>query len=295
MKKPGHNSFYSDAYIKALIKKRKEKAAIDYSPVIIDEADGPISPEQIPVYYEIQNEYLKTKNINEKDWILGQGTIYPDTIESGGTKHSSLIKTHHNRVDAIERLKSSGKLIEPIASYYKDEVRDLARQLELPPEVVNRNPFPGPGLAIRCMVAVKRFDKIEQFHEAGNLFHGKSFKIWKLPQKTVGVQGDSRSESFAVVLEGKIPFIKLEEYSTIITNNIPGINRIVYLVKSRKPLCNARIIESHVTRKRLDLLREADYTVNRYITEQSIAKKIWQFPVIINNIIPSFKLAKILF
>ena len=84
-------------------------------------------------------------------WILGQGTIYPDTIESGGTAKADLIKTHHNRVAGIQKLIDEGRIIEPLASFYKDEVRTIGRQLGLAPALLDRHPFPGPGLAIRCL------------------------------------------------------------------------------------------------------------------------------------------------
>lgn len=232
-------------------------------------------------FLEVQNKFLTANNINENDWILGQGTIYPDTIESGGTKHSSLIKTHHNRVEAIERLKNAGKLIEPIASYYKDEVRELGRELNLPAEIVNRNPFPGPGLAIRCMTSNKEIKQLTRFHEVDDLFPQDNYKAWQLPQKTVGVQGDSRSESFAVVLEKNIPFKYHENVSTAITNNILSINRVTYLLGSKQPVEGARIVKRDITKERLDLLREADYIANNFISDKHISRKIWQFPVII--------------
>ena len=87
----------------------------------------------------------------DTNWILGQGTIYPDTIESGGTAKAELIKTHHNRVAGIQRLIAEGRIIEPLSSFYKDEVRAIGRQLGLAPDLLDRHPFPGPGLAIRCL------------------------------------------------------------------------------------------------------------------------------------------------
>src|SRR5207247_10922663 len=84
-------------------------------------------------------------------WILGQGTIYPDTIESGGTAKADLIKTHHNRVAGIQQLIDEGRIIEPLASFYKDEIRAIGKQLGLAPALLDRHPFPEPGLAIRCL------------------------------------------------------------------------------------------------------------------------------------------------
>src|SRR6202012_1721341 len=115
------------------------------------------------------------------NWILGQGTIYPDTIESGGTAKADLIKTHHNRVAGIQKLIDQGRIIEPLASFYKDEVRSVGRQLGIAPELLDRHPFPGPGLAIRCLCA-------EEEHAVTRVPEG-----WLGPGHSVGVQGDSRS------------------------------------------------------------------------------------------------------
>src|SRR5258708_36304297 len=92
------------------------------------------------------------------DWVLGQGTIYPDTIESGGTASggnakAAKIKTHHNRVGKVEEMILAGRILEPISELYKDEVREVGRKLDLPAALIDRQPFPGPGLAIRCPCA----------------------------------------------------------------------------------------------------------------------------------------------
>jgi GMP synthase (glutamine-hydrolysing) len=233
------------------------------------------------VFLEVQNDFLKINKIDEKNWILGQGTIYPDTIESGGTKNSALIKTHHNRVDAIERLKKSGRLIEPISSYYKDEVRKLGVELNLPMEIVNRNPFPGPGLAIRCMTSQKSVSKLHLSNQITSSLKTNGYRVWELPHKTVGVQGDSRTLNNAVVIEGSVPHKALENVSTGITNNFLSVNRVTYLLGAKEPIQKATIIESEITKNRLDLLREADHLIQNYFKDKTISKKIWQFPVIL--------------
>ena len=104
-------------------------------------------------FVRVQQRILESEHFLDGHWILGQGTIYPDTIESGGTAKADLIKTHHNRVAGIQKLIDEGRIIEPLASFYKDEVRAIGRQLGLAPELLDRHPFPGPGLAIRCLCA----------------------------------------------------------------------------------------------------------------------------------------------
>src|SRR5262249_7012300 len=102
-------------------------------------------------FVEVQERILESEHYLDGHWILGQGTIYPDTIESGGTAKADLIKTHHNRVAGIQKLIEQGRIVEPLASFYKDEVRAIGRQLGLSDALIERHPFPGPGLAIRCL------------------------------------------------------------------------------------------------------------------------------------------------
>ena len=102
-------------------------------------------------FVRVQERILESEHYLDGQWILGQGTIYPDTIESGGTAKADLIKTHHNRVAGIQKLIDQGRIIEPLASFYKDEVRAIGRELGLSSELLDRHPFPGPGLAIRCL------------------------------------------------------------------------------------------------------------------------------------------------
>jgi GMP synthase (glutamine-hydrolysing) len=102
-------------------------------------------------FVRVQERIVESRHLLDGHWILGQGTIYPDTIESGGTAKAAVIKTHHNRVPGIQRLIDAGCIVEPLRSYYKDEVREIGRELGLPAELLERHPFPGPGLAIRCL------------------------------------------------------------------------------------------------------------------------------------------------
>ena len=102
-------------------------------------------------FVRVQERIIESRHLLDEHWILGQGTIYPDTIESGGTAKAAVIKTHHNRVAGIQKLIEAGRIVEPLRSFYKDEVREIGRELGLPAELLDRHPFPGPGLAIRCL------------------------------------------------------------------------------------------------------------------------------------------------
>jgi GMP synthase (glutamine-hydrolysing) len=214
---------------------------------------------------------------------LAQGTIYPDTIETARTKHASKIKTHHNRVPVILELIEQGKVIEPVDELYKDEVRELGEKLGLPKELVWRHPFPGPGLAIRCLCAEKEVypENLKEVEEKANLIaaeYNLSAKL--LPVKSVGVQGDERTYRHPVVLSGKLDWRELEIVSTRLTNQIKEINRVVYSLYPSM-VENVDVVPNSLTKERLDLLREADAIVNEVVAKHNLMDEIWQFPVIL--------------
>ena len=132
-------------------------------------------------FVKVQERIIEERGLLSGRWILGQGTIYPDTIESGGTAKSATIKTHHNRVPGIQKLIEGGCIVEPLADFYKDEVRAIGRELGIAPRLLERHPFPGPGLAIRCLCS-DADRPIERLADG-----------YLLPIRSVGVQGDSRS------------------------------------------------------------------------------------------------------
>lgn len=236
------------------------------------------------LFLEIQAQAVRKFKLNPEHWILGQGTIYPDTIESAGTKHANKIKTHHNRVPEILKLIQQGKVIEPLAELYKDEVRELGKRLGLPDEIVWKHPFPGPGLAVRMLCAdSEKFS--EQARESENEItrflvpYGLSSKI--LPIQSVGVQGDCRTYRNPIVVWGKThDFDTLERISTALTNRFSAINRVCLLV-TPDILESAEILPSTLTAKRIDLLHDLDDIVMNFIKKQGIERDIWQFPTIL--------------
>ncbi len=190
--------------------------------------------------------------------LLAQGTLYPDVIESATSGSiASTIKTHHNRVDRIMALKKEGRVIEPLDTLFKDEVRELGRVLGLPERVVGRHPFPGPGLAVRCpgeitpekLEIVRKADKIyidilRQRHWYDSVWQAYAAII---PVKTVGVKGDERSYEYALSLRAvtsedamtaewvHLPYELLAEASNRILNEVPGINRVLYDISTKPP------------------------------------------------------------
>jgi len=197
------------------------------------------------------------EKLPEKSWVLGQGTIFADYIESGGVETAAKIKTHHNRVPEIIELDKEGRLLEPLRYLYKDQVRELGRQLGISEDLLNKHPSPGPCLAIRIQGEVT-LEKLEILQRADFIFiselrtRGFYDKIWQafcvlLADKTVGVQGDKRSYGHAVALRAvhsidgmtadwyDFPSDVLRAISTHITNDIPEINRVVYDITSKPP------------------------------------------------------------
>ena len=234
------------------------------------------------LFVEIQEDEFMKFDLGKGNWLLGQGTIYPDTIESGcADKNVSKIKTHHNRVNEILKLINENRVIEPLTDFYKDGVRELARSLNLPDHIVMREPFPGPGLAIRCICSdqekyIIKDDRLKLFLSNFNL---NGFSV---PVKTVGVQGDFRSYKNIAVIYGNAPFFKLKEISTKIVNSFDEINRVAYIVKTESPVDKMRIYKSYISTDRLKKLKEADYIVREFIDKhKERLPEIWQFPIII--------------
>jgi GMP synthase (glutamine-hydrolysing) len=188
--------------------------------------------------------------------FLAQGTLYPDVIESVSFKGpSAVIKSHHNVGGLPEKMKL--KLVEPLRELFKDEVRAIGRELKMPDDIIGRQPFPGPGLAIRILgevteprLAILReadFIVIEEIKKAG-LYHDiwQSFAVL-LPVKTVGVMGDERTYENVIAIRAvtsqdgmtadwaKIPYDLLGIMSNRIINEVKGVNRVVFDISSKPP------------------------------------------------------------
>jgi GMP synthase (glutamine-hydrolysing) len=219
-------------------------------------------------FVSVQDRVLRTGHFLDGRWVLGQGTIYPDTIESGGTAKADVIKTHHNRVAGIQKLIDTGRIIEPLASFYKDEVRQIGAELEIPDEFLHRHPFPGPGLAIRCLCS--ETDAPVERREPG----------WLLPMRSVGVKGDSRSYHSVLALDN----LPADEIATELVNRSTEINRVVGLVGARAPssaFSKMRATKGTLTRERLARLRRADAVVRSMSKDSGFDAQVWQFPVVL--------------
>ncbi len=231
---------------------------VDASKSFYKELEGLTDPEAKrkaigKVFIDVFEE--ESKAINDVKW-LGQGTIYPDVIESVSVNGpSAKIKSHHNVGGLPDYMKL--KVIEPLKLLFKDEVRRVGAELGLKPEILNRHPFPGPGLGIRILGDITE-EKVRILQEVDYIYISKLKKeglyddIWQagsilLPVKSVGVMGDERTYEQAVALRAvtstdgmtadwfHMPYAFLAEVSNEIINKVKGINRVVYDISSKPP------------------------------------------------------------
>jgi GMP synthase (glutamine-hydrolysing) len=244
---------------------------VDASELFLSKLAGVSDPEQkrkiigglFVDVFKAEAAKIKETHSRQVAW-LAQGTIYPDVIESGGAKSKKAvtIKSHHNVGGLPEQL--GLKLLEPLRDLFKDEVRELGVAIGLPPEMVYRHPFPGPGLGVRILGDVKkeyadllrRADAIF-IEELRNFTDPASGKTWYdltsqaftvfLPVKSVGVMGDGRTYDYVVALRAvqtsdfmtadwaELPYGLLKKVSSRIINEVRGINRVTYDVSSKPP------------------------------------------------------------
>ena len=235
-----------------IIKVNASKNFLDKLRNIIDpeEKRKIIGKEFISVF---EKEAKKIKNVK----YLAQGTLYSDVVESAVIKagHQAVIKSHHNVGGLPDKMKL--KLIEPLRLHFKDEVREVGYELGINKEIIERHPFPGPGLAIRIMGEITE-EKLNILREADQIFideikkAGLYHKIWQAfavltNTQSVGVMGDNRTYQNCVAIRAvnskdamtadwsKIPYEVLSSVSSRIINEVEGVNRVVYDITSKPP------------------------------------------------------------
>jgi GMP synthase (glutamine-hydrolysing) len=259
---------------------------VDASDTFLEALSGLVEPEEKRrvignTFVSVFQETARTLRI--EDHLLGQGTIYPDTIETGGTKRADVIKTHHNRVPIIEKMIEDGKVVEPLADLYKVEVRELGDRMGLSDQLLWRHPFPGPGLAVRLLCNTGEADR-SGFEVAEPLVAevGIRFGLGALllPIRSVGVKADVRAYEHPVLLSGKADWDTLIQAASAVTKEVPGINRCLWNLADNDP-SKAVPVRATVTRERLDLLREADQTVMDALRRHQLYDQIWQCPTVL--------------
>jgi GMP synthase (glutamine-hydrolysing) len=197
------------------------------------------------------------RGLQDFDFLV-QGTLYPDVIESNPVKGpSQTIKTHHNRVKEVQKLEKQGRIIEPFKFLFKDEVREVARVLNIPADILNRHPFPGPGLSVRILGDITA-QKLAIVKQADDIFinelknNGCYERVWQafavlLPVRSVGVMGDERAYGHVIALRAvtstdgmtanwaALPAEVLDAVANRIVRQISQVNRVVYDITSKPP------------------------------------------------------------
>ncbi len=239
------------------------------------------------VFVEIQNRLIADLKLSVA--LLLQGTNAADRIESGhstGDSHTQTIKTHHNQVQEVQDLKSAGLLIEPIDDLFKDEVREVGHKLGLPKELVQRQPFPGPGLAIRIIASDKSDSDLAPVPAEAEIqaFLHENFPgcdVHLLPIRSVGVGGDERSHLSVAAFEGELTSDQLAKLSADLPSHFrETVNRVIYRLGS-DPLSKSSLTKTTLGADERQQLRLADKIVFDEMRAANLLDQIKQFPVIL--------------
>ncbi|KAM7541506.1 hypothetical protein Aperf_G00000042799 [Anoplocephala perfoliata] len=285
-----------------------------------------ISPEEKrqiigDVFIRVAEETWRELKLNPEEFLLCQGTLRPDLIESAAfsvTKKADVIKTHHNVSDLVKKLAQQGRVIEPLADFHKDEVRTIGRLLGLPEEIVERHPFPGPGLSVRILCASEPFserdfpettslvkmiagyeamskkmhallNKInealtpEEQNQLKEITAGGALTAHVLPIRSVGVQGDCRSYSYVCALSSskKPDWDSLFFMAQIIPRICQNINRVVYAFGPRITTSVNEVTVTYLREPVIETLREVDARVNAVLLQEGCMRRLSQMPIVL--------------
>nr|CAH7727087.1 unnamed protein product [Callosobruchus chinensis] len=273
------------------------------------------------VFVRISDEIISDLNLNADEVFLGQGTLRPDLIESASKSVSTkadTIKTHHNDSELIRKLRDEGRVVEPLKDFHKDEVRCIGRELGLPPEIVMRHPFPGPGLAIRVLCAeepymerdfsetqvlvkiIVEFDQMLQKKHAllnrveavtsddertalRRISSKQKLAATLLPIRSVGVQGDRRSYSYATSISSEYEpdWDDLMFLARLIPRICRNVNRVCYVFGGivKEPLPD--VTPTYLTSNVLSTLRQCDDVATTVLQNSGHINSVSQMPVIL--------------
>jgi len=269
------------------------------------------------MYMKIAQREISNLGLGVDDIFLAQGTLRPDIIESGSpdiSKTAHTIKTHHNDTNLVRQLRITGRVVEPLSEYHKDEVRKLGRSLGLPDSIVMRQPFPGPGLAVRIICSDEPFmddtfvptnhflealvclpkegteqtgiNKNLKDYEKSNLEEIRKndhIRATLLPFKTVGVQGDGRSYNYACALSSNTSpnWDHLFMLARLIPRLRHNINRVVYVYGPRLEGHITHVTPTTMTKDIIQFLTEADDIATELLTSSGSLQKISQVPIVL--------------
>ena len=271
----------------------RENAKDIFLNTIVETEEGPIGPLSKTVdpekkrriigeiFIQIANNVIERLGLDKEKTFIAQGTLRPDLIESGNPDISGFahkIKTHHNDVAIVREARKKGLIVETNSDWHKDEVRRVARNLGLDEEIASRQPFPGPGLAIRLICHDKNDEVVITPEEVGKLneiLNGTSLKGDILPIKSVGVQGDARSYRNLCLFSGsKFDFNwrELVDKAKEVTDNIPTINRVGYILNKEIVENKINCYNMTIEDENIDLLREIDSIVTTNLKDAKVSQ-----------------------
>ena len=271
----------------------RENAKDYFLNTIVETEEGPIGPLSKTVdpekkrriigeiFIQIANNVIERLGLDKEKTFIAQGTLRPDLIESGNPDISGFahkIKTHHNDVAIVREARKKGLIVETNSDWHKDEVRRVARNLGLDEEIASRQPFPGPGLAIRLICHDKNDEAVitpEEVAKLDEILNGTSLKGEILPIKSVGVQGDARSYRNLCLFSGnKFDFNwrELVDKAKEVTDNIPTINRVGYILNKEKVESKINCYNMTIEDENIDLLREIDSIVTTNLKDAKVSQ-----------------------
>jgi len=263
----------------------------DAADIFFKKLEGLVEPEQKrhaigSTFLEVQRQAVEDLNLNPAEWLLAQGTIYPDTIESGGTKNADKIKTHHNRVPEIEALIEAGLVIESLKDLYKDEVRAVGESLGLAHSLVWRHPFPGPGLGVRLLCSdgseALGSEEDKDATMLAEMLAPHNCVGTVLPLRSVGVQGDARTYRHPAAIKGEAlrDWNLAGDLSTRITNAGKQVNRVIVHLGGEEPAA-LKTHQATATKDRVLVLQKADKVAHNLLDKAGKMAEVWQFPVVL--------------
>lgn len=260
-------------------------------------------------FMTVCDRVVKELQLDVDHLLLAQGTLRPDLIESGSkyaSANADAIKTHHNDTAVVRQLRDAGRIIEPLCDYHKDEVRELGVRLGIPRHLVERQPFPGPGLAIRTLCTDGTPFRNAAFPEteatvkhvcrgdgegdcsaaAAALTRTAGLTACVLPVRTVGVQGDGRTYAYAAAVSMQT-FPTADQWQTLmqLAKAIPrtahAVNRVVFLFGAPEPVSPHEVTPTYLATDVLDKLRLADDAVNAILMKHELVRTLSQVPIVL--------------
>ena len=233
------------------------------------------------IFIRIANNVIERLGLDPETTFIAQGTLRPDLIESGNpdiSGYAHKIKTHHNDVAIVREARKKGLIVETNSDWHKDEVRKVARKLGLEESIASRQPFPGPGLAIRLICHDKSEEAeitSDEVQKINSIIEETSEKAQILPIKSVGVQGDCRSYRNLGVLYGNGVDFSWSEVTTLakqITDSINTINRVAYILNKKEIDQKINCFDMKINDECVDLLRELDKIVTSNLETSKVSQ-----------------------